>query len=451
MHYKTFVLGSLAALCVLIAPLAHGQSVSSSSSSSPAVTVSVTDGKTSIRAGGSLIYAITVKAAGSSSQVVDIEFTMPAYVNLVTADQGGVITGKTITWKGVNLYPGQSIINTVQISLLPSIPTGTVLTGTANVGTVKAADTTTIGTTGATETLYKVTLTDEKSTVKPGDSLTYKATVQNLTPDTRITDVRLSLGTFLIAGDVSPSASANGSVLTWMNVELGPNATKTFTVTADILRAAPDYYLLSSQLRAGDASAVDSTSVLANAQTSSKKSSSTSSKKSASSSAKSGTSANAAVRFSVTPDTFEVVAGGRIRYTISVINTSTATVDMAAVTVTIDPRTAIIIDEGDGLKQGNSNIIFGVSNLEPGKTWRGSFVLAAAGDLPNGSTISVVSTIQGESIKTQRIDSRTSIGFVSVIAVLPTTGADTVTLFALLLFVCAAISTVIHWSVAARR
>ncbi len=448
MSFKTIVLGSLAALCVLIAPLASAQSASSSSSNG-AVTVSVTDGKTTIKAGDSLIYAITVKAVGAQSQTVDIDFTLPSYVNTVSPDQGGVRLGNVVTWKNINVYPGQSITYTVQVSLLPSIPQGTVLTASALVAGVKATDTTSIGTAGVEQSLYKVTLTDGKSTVKPGESITYKATVTNLTPDTRTTDVRLSLGTFLVLDDADPSASVNGSVLTWTNVDFGPSATKTFTVAADILRAAPDYYLLSSQLRAGDASATDTTSVLANSATSSKKSSSSSSKKSSSSSAKSGTTANAAVRFSVTPDTTEVIAGGRIRYTVSVKNTSSETIDEATVTVRVDPSTAVIIDEGNGVRSGSS-IVFALKDVDENETWKGSFVLAA-GDLPNGSTVSVVSTIEGDGIRNQTIDSRTAVGSVAVIAELPTTGSDAVTLVALLLVVLAAVLAVIHGSFVARR
>lgn len=144
-----------------------------------------------------------------------------------------------------------------------------------------------------------------------------------------------------------------------------------------------------------------------------------------------------------------MVAGGRIRYTVSVKNVSDQNIDEAVVTVRVDPSTAVILDEGNGVRTGAS-IVFAIKDLNEGETWKSSFVLAA-GDLPNGSTVSVVSTIEGDGIRNQTIDSRTSVGSVAVIAELPTTGADTVMLVALLLFVCAAVSAVMHGRVAVRR
>ncbi len=426
MRLSRFISAFLAAFLLLIAAQASASS-SSSASSVGGVSVSVTDGKNSINAGGSLIYAITVRNTASISKTVDIVFEVPQYASTVSPDQGGVYAGGLVRWENTFLSSNQSVTYTVQLNLDPLVPQGTVLRGTASAAGVSASDTTTVGSVSANEKLFDVSISDGKSTARPDDLLTYTITVKNLTDDTRTADVRLGLGTFLVFQESDPASTQNGSTTTWSSVSFSDNAVKTFTVKARVLRSAPDYYLLTAQAYAGDASATDTASVLANNGSSSRKSSSSS----RSSTRSSSSSARTNVSFSVVPDSSEVVPGGRVRFTLTVRNSGNTTVDDAIVQTRYDSSVVTLIDAGGSVGSGASEIQWILPPLAAGRTWTTSIMFGVSNTAANGAAVSLVSTLEGEDIRTITLDSRTQIAGVTVIGELPSTGfpLDMIALF----------------------
>lgn len=358
------------------------------------------------------MYAVTVQNTQSISKTVDIALEMPSYATTVSPDQGGVYAGGVVRWDNIFLSGNQKVTYTVQMNLVPSVPQGTVLRAVASAGGVSSTDTTTVGSVSANQKLFDVSLTDGKSTARPDDLLTYTITVKNLTGDDRITDVRLGLGTFLVFQDSDPASSQNGSTTTWSSVLFPAGTVKTFTVRTDVLRSAPDYYLLTAQAFAGDASATDTTSVLANNGSSSRKSSSSSSR----------SSQSAKLSFSVSPDSSEVIPGGRVRFTLTVRNTGNTTVSDAIVSTRFDSSVVTLIDNGGSVSAGSSAIQWILPPLSAGRTWTTSIMFVVSDTAPNGAAVSLVSTLEGDDIRTVTLDSRTQIAGVTVIGELPSTG-----------------------------
>ncbi len=410
---------------------AYASSSSSSSSSTAGISLSVTDGKSSINAGGSLIYAVTVQNTQSLPKTVNVALEMPQFATTVSPDQGGVYASGVVRWDNVLLSNNQKVVFTVQINIDPTVPQGTVLRATASAGGVSAGDSTTIGSVSANQKLFEVSLSDGKSTARPDDLLTYTVTVKNLTADDRTADVRLGLGTFLVFQESDPASTQNASTTTWSSISFSGNSTKTFTVKARILRSAPDYYLLTAQAFAGDASATDTTSVLANNGSSSRKSSSSSSRSSTRSTRSSSPSQNVGVTFSVVPDTAEVVPGGRVRFSLNVRNTGSSTINDAIVQVRYDSAVATLLNNGGGTIANASTVRWILPPLDAGKAWTTSIMLGIAESAPSGSTISLVSTVEGNDIRTITLDSRTQVAGVAVIGELPSTGfpLDVIALF----------------------
>jgi hypothetical protein len=363
-----------------------------------------------------------VQNTQSISKTVNVALDMPQYTTTVSPDQGGVYAGGVVRWDNVLLSGSQKVTYTVQMNIDPSVPQGTVLRAVASAGGVSSTDTTTVGSVSANQKLFEVSLSDGKSTVRPDDLLTYTVTVKNLTGDDRTADLRLGLGTFIVFQESDPASSQNGSTTTWSSVSFSGNATKTFTVKARVLRSAPDYYLLTAQAFAGDASASDTTSVLANNGSSSRKSSSSSSR-SVRSARSFSDSQNMGVSFSVVPDTAEVVPGGRVRFSLNVRNTGSSTIDDATVQVRYDSSVATLLNNGGGtVVLDASTVRWILPPLASGKTWTTSIILGVNERVPAGSIISLVSTIEGNDIRTITLDSRTQVAGVAVIGELPSTG-----------------------------
>lgn len=389
-------------------------------------TIAVTDGRSVINAGGTVIYAVTVSLYGPNSETSTVEFGVPDYATIVSPSNGGQLRGDKVVWTNLTMSPNSSITMTVQVTLVPGVPDGTVLTATAAVDGIQSTDKTTVGTSVIPYTAFKLSITDGLKTVTPTQDVTYTATVKNVSADKVTTDVLVSLGNFVVVSDVDPDASVSGGSVTWRGVTLEPGASETYSIDGKIDRGAAEFFLITTKLQAGGAMVSDTTSVQTNASDLMAKRDDDEEE----------VENNAKIRFSVTPDAQEVLPGGRIRYTVSVRNADTEKVDGLTATVKFDPSIALLLGLGTAEKVNASTLKWNVPALSAGETWRTSFELALAEGLPMGTSIPVISTLQGSSIDSITLQSRVSVTSVALIGNLPATGypLDTLATFMLLPF-----------------
>ncbi|KKW40039.1 MAG: hypothetical protein UY90_C0090G0001, partial [Candidatus Peregrinibacteria bacterium GW2011_GWA2_54_9] len=229
---------------------------------------------------------------------------------------------------------------------------GTVLTNTAQIQNgPSAVDTTTVSSTQPTLTISK---TDNRTTVTPGESLTYIITVQN-TSTTTATNV--SVGDQLPGNTTFVSASnggtLNGQVVTWNNLTVNASSSLTLTLQATVNSSTPNGTVLTNVTQiAGGMSATDTTTV------------------------QGGTPDPNNVTIDLTDDRDPVDAGESFCYTVRVTNLNSSQLTNQTVTQTLDGDT-----EYQSSSQGGSHS----SNII---TWN-SITLPANGTVTMNSCVSV--------------------------------------------------------------
>lgn len=179
-----------------------------------------------VTAGNVLAYTVTVANAGpAAAAAVSMTDTLPAGTTFasVTAPGGWTCTtpavgaGGTVTCTNPSLAIGSAVF-TLNVNVLPSVASGTVISNTATVtssttdpapGNESATATSTV----ATAADIGISVTDTPDPVLAGSNVTYVATVTNAGPSDA-QDVSVSLPLPAVATFVSAAPGAGGSCTT---------------------------------------------------------------------------------------------------------------------------------------------------------------------------------------------------------------------------------------------
>ncbi len=98
----------------------------------PDVAIVKTDGLTSVNAGQTITYTLTIQNVGNIGVTgVAVTDTLPAGVTFAAASNGGGHSAGVVTWPVFNLAGGASVTRTVTVQVSPTATEGTVLTNTA--------------------------------------------------------------------------------------------------------------------------------------------------------------------------------------------------------------------------------------------------------------------------------------------------------------------------------
>ncbi len=213
------------------------------------VSITKTDGLTSVSPGQSLTYSIVVSNAGPSNaagvnvvdafpaSLIDVSYTSQA----IGGASGGSPSGTGRLDDLVNLPAGSSIVYTVRATVAPSASgelenTATVTAPATDVNPANnsATDVTLVG----EQADLVVTKSDGVTTVRPGEPLTYTVVVSNLGPSD-VTGARVldSFSTNLI--DVTYQRTGNGTTETGdgaidEEVDLPAGASLTYTIQGTV-------------------------------------------------------------------------------------------------------------------------------------------------------------------------------------------------------------------------
>jgi len=208
------------------------------------LSISVTDGATSVAPGTRDTYTITVTNNGPDTlSSLTLSDAIPAaLLNVSFTPSVGTYDVVTHTWSGLNLASGQSVGFMVACTVDPTA-TGT-LTNTVLVLPPSGTTDPTLGNNSASDsdTLtpqadLSVTVSDGKTTVMPGTSDTYTITVTNNGPST-VSSLTLTdaIPAALLNPIFTPSVGAyNVGTGVWSGLSLasGQNVTITLTGTID--------------------------------------------------------------------------------------------------------------------------------------------------------------------------------------------------------------------------
>jgi uncharacterized repeat protein (TIGR01451 family) len=247
------IAGAARLLCLIVAGLAATATGAEAQFEDADLSITKTDGVTSVTPGGSLVYTITASNAGPDATTATVSDTFPASLTgtwTCVGAGGGTCTaaGSGNISDSVNLPVGASVTYTVSASISASA-TGT-LVNTATVSATSASDPNQANN-SATDTDVlsgsadlAITKTDGITVATPGGSVTYTITASNAGPSnvsgaTVADTFPASLtGTWTCAGAGGGTCTAAGAGNISDSVNLPAGGSATYTVSATIAAAA---------------------------------------------------------------------------------------------------------------------------------------------------------------------------------------------------------------------
>jgi uncharacterized repeat protein (TIGR01451 family) len=195
-------------------------------------------GPTNVLAGNNFTYTITVTNLGASTaNSLSVTDALPASVTFVSATGGGVTNGSSVLWTNLGNLAANTSTDLVVTVTAPAAATS--LTNFASGGSPTSDPNPTNNTSAPVITSVTpvadviITKSGPATSVLPGANFNYTITVSNVGPSiassVTVTDSLPANVTFVSA---SPTATVNGSVLTWTNLgDFAAGATTTLTVT----------------------------------------------------------------------------------------------------------------------------------------------------------------------------------------------------------------------------
>lgn len=229
------------------------------------VFMTLTDGKDEIRAGDSLIYVITMVQQREDLRDVSVDFTVPAEIDLLSADRGGDIQGYTIHWSHLALQNNVILRLTVQARVKATAPIGRLIVARATLadGTV-ALDSTRVTSSDISPIVqpFRASITDGHDFIQSQADLVYTLTGQNISNTDRTTKVQVFIPDNVILTGIPPLATYDGHTLTWDNVPFHPGETHVFTFSVHIPSRLRNYRPIYMRALVGSALATDNTVIL---------------------------------------------------------------------------------------------------------------------------------------------------------------------------------------------
>lgn len=394
-------------------------------------TISVSDGKDTVAAGGSLRYVVKVTQNAGTVRTSNVVLNLPSYVTSVNPDGGARVLGNRVIWDRVRLVEGEEKILLAQVTLAASTPLDTVLTATAQVDSVEASDTTTVRS-GSANDSFRLSITDNRDSVYPGQSLSYVLTVKNTAASTVTTDVSAVVSGLSTIDSSSPSAVINYPTVIWKDVTFKAGETRTFTFTAAMRKRVSPYTAARVVAHVLGLTATDTTVAksLKGDPVFMTSTQLNGSSRSTSSSSRPTNGRNPL--FTNVSDAVNVVRGGTIHYTLTVQNVLLNTIKDATVSVRFDPAQLSAIDLNGGTLIGDNRIQWKVPALQPGQVWKMTYAMRVSKTLPNGASITNVASLSGNDVGDSTLSDRVTVTTADVLVNLPATGGAFDLLFTLM-------------------
>jgi len=155
----------------------------------PNLTITKTDGLTTVSPGNNLAYTLTITNNGNQDATgVVVTDTIPSFTSYVSSSNGGTFSSGVVTYPAFNLASGATVVRTVNVNVNPTVPSGVnSITNTANVtddGSNGVDSNPADNTAQDTDVLnanpdLTIIKTDGQTNTTPGQTLTYNLTVNN--------------------------------------------------------------------------------------------------------------------------------------------------------------------------------------------------------------------------------------------------------------------------------
>lgn len=229
-----------------------------------AVVLSLTDGRSEIEPGDSMVYTVGVASERPDEQGVDVQLVLPAFTNVIGASDGGRLIGDRVVWDNVRIFPARNRVLTVQVAIAPNAKPDYLLVAEARAGSVAAGDTTRVrlkNTSRPNGPRLSLSVTDSKSYAQPNELLRYRIVVNNRERTETDTTLRVQIPSILTVHEVSGRHTKDNRSIEWRNLRLLPGEGREFFVVARINREAKQHQSIAFKVSSGIEVATDHTTV----------------------------------------------------------------------------------------------------------------------------------------------------------------------------------------------
>lgn len=224
--------------------------------------ITVTDGKESVQPGGASVYVITLKQQRQDARVVNVAFHLPNQGNIISASDGGDVRDGYARWTNVSVYKNVTRTLTVHANVKPDATVGRYMVARALVEGEEATDTTLVENYVAPQSdQYRVSITDGREYVTPGQNLTYTVRVKNTSSIAQITNVRASMPYMSDYLSISEGGVRDNYNVTWRSQSFEPGEEKVFTYSIQVDRNAVNRFAIRARAYVGTVSGLDETIV----------------------------------------------------------------------------------------------------------------------------------------------------------------------------------------------
>lgn len=226
--------------------------------------VTLTDGREQVGPGDSVIYIITLKQQRETARNVTIDLHLPHQANIVSASDGGSVSGGHVRWTNVSVYENVTRTLQVNVNIRPDAKEGEYLVARAIVqGGAEATDTTLVKATGQqSQHRFVVRITDGLEYALPGQDLFYTVKVKNIADYAVISDVRATVPSDVLIDTISHGGKKDGGqTVVWKDVPFNPGEERVLTFSGFLFERTRDRVTLTSRASAGAVNATDLTVV----------------------------------------------------------------------------------------------------------------------------------------------------------------------------------------------
>jgi uncharacterized repeat protein (TIGR01451 family) len=361
--------------------------------------------------GDAIEYTLTFSNTGDAPLTNPvITDPVPAGLTNVTPQDGGVLSGGTITWAlPASLSPGTPITVRVRATIDPAAPGGAVVSNQARIAggglpspsltddpsTAAALDPTRFTVTRAPD-LSQLSKTiedlDGNGEFRPGDRVRYTITVINSGVDAA-TNVQVTDTFDPILQAIAPAngGTLTGNAVTWTLPTLAAGAQTTLSVEATIAPGTPNATRLANQALA--------TSLELTTPSPSDDPSTPATDDPTTVTIISRPDLSTSTKTFIDADGAPVRAGDALTWTITVTNSGTEPATSVSIADPIDANLTDIVPQGGGVfDPGSRTILWSIPQLDPGATTTVSFTSRVVDLIPNQTRIDNQATLSAANL-----------------------------------------------------
>jgi len=373
----------------------------------------VDDGRIYAEPSEELHYKIVVKNHFGPDRDFTLYTHIPSFLRFMDATGGYKRDNRSVEWHDQFIAHGETVVYDLFGVIERDAPEFANLRLRVSSDAALGSDTTTVLYEQIPPAALELSIDDGNSTALNGQELTYLIHIRN-NQGKLLTGVDVKNGMPVYTEFVSATEGGywTGKEVHWKDLTVSPFGSRTMQVTLRVRSDAPLGAQLRHSVRSAGREAVDVTEVSDRA-----------------SSQGAVQQVNSPRLLRKVSDRTEVRPGDTVSYTIYVQNTLEHPVLNVHVEDRMDSRFSTVLNAEHGQMLGD-RIVWDIPHLDPGQKWQVTYTVRVNPDVPHGTELANVVTVNGEGMESVSLTHRTYTTRIGVVTELPKSGAPLDVLFA---------------------